>query len=212
MSQYKPKDIVLLENIRFYPQEKKNKQNFAKRLSLLADIFVNDAFGVCHRAHASVIGITEFLPSVAGLLLEKEIRVISQAVDCPKKPLVVIIGGAKLEDKIRMIGRLIDKADYCLIGGKAGSAFLKVKKGRIDNFSISKETRSLIKKLFWRALASRTALVLPADVIKDNNRVLDIGFQTRKKFSQIIKRAKTIIRVGPMGFYYFNSICNQRES
>ncbi len=201
LNKYKSGDIVLLENIRFYPGEEKNDKKLAKRLALLADVFVNDAFGVCHRKHASIVGIPLFLPSVAGLLLNKEIKVISQVVNNPQKPMVAIIGGAKIEDKLAVVGRLIDKADYCLIGGKIANVLLKVKKSEFDHIKVDQKTNDLAQQTFWRAAESQTALILPEDAIVFKDKVGDIGPKTRKKFAQIISQAKTIIWVGPVGIF-----------
>lgn len=218
-----PGEVVLLENLRFYPGEENNDLKFTKELALLADIFINDAFGVCHRHHASVVSLPKYLPAVAGLLLEKEVSFISQAVIEPKKPVVAIIGGAKMEDKLPMIGRLIDKADYCLIGGKIGCGFLKVKGERMGRFFIDEAAEKEIKDLFFRAAASNTALILPIDAVRADQQTLDIGPKSRKKFGAIIKRAKTIIWVGPLGFYekkefsqgteaIYKAICRNKKS
>jgi phosphoglycerate kinase len=208
LREFKPGDVVLLENIRFYPGEKKNTVKLARQLAQLADVFVNDAFGVSHREHASIVGVPRFLPSAAGLLLEKEIKFINQAIENPQKPLVAVVGGAKLEDKLPMIAKLVNKADFCLIGGKIANAFLKVKEvcagGRGERggrMFLNGEAENLIKELFVKASQSNTALVLPLDLVKASGQPLDIGRKTRKLFSQIIKKAQTIIWVGPMGLY-----------
>jgi 3-phosphoglycerate kinase len=201
LNKYQHGDIVLLENVRFYPGEEQNDKGLAKKLSLLADVFINDAFGVCHRQHASVVGIPQFLPSAAGLLLEKEIRVISQAIDRPRRPLVAIIGGAKIEDKLAIVKRLIDKADYCLVGGKIANALLKVKKSEFDCFKVDQKINELAQQVFWQAAESKTALVLPLDAVVREETVGDIGPKTREKFKKIISQAKTIIWVGTMGIY-----------
>ncbi|HUV46913.1 MAG TPA: phosphoglycerate kinase [Candidatus Bathyarchaeia archaeon] len=201
LAKYGPGEIVLLENVRFYPGEEDNDQQLAKKLSLLADVFINDAFGVSHRKHASIVGIPQFLPSVAGLLLAKEVDFIGRVISEPEKPMLAIIGGAKLEDKLPIIGKLIDRVDYCLVGGKIAMAFLKVKGEKVGRVFVDEETEKLIKELFFQAAVSNTALMLPVDVVRGDGQGLDIGPKTRKMFSGIIKKAKTIIWVGPMGFY-----------
>ena len=208
LKEFEPGDVVLLENIRFYPGEKKNSVKLARQLASLADVFVNDAFGVSHREHTSIVGVPRFLPSAAGLLLEKEVKLISKVMENPQKPLVAIVGGAKMEDKLPMIAKLVNKADFCLIGGKIANAFLKVKEicagglgERVGRMFLSEETENLVKELFVKAAQSNTALVLPLDSVKASGQPLDIGRKTRKLFAQIIKKAQTIIWVGPIGLY-----------
>ena len=219
LEKYGPGDIVLLENIRFYPQEEGNEPSFAKKLASLAEVFVNDAFGVCHRTHASVVGVAEFLPSVAGLLLEKEVDVIRKAIEKPKKPLVAIIGGAKAEDKITLVGRLLEKADYCLVGGGIANTFLKAWGYKVGRSLVNHKMVELAKHLFWKASRSNTAMLLPTDVVlgdlqsgKVNGVVpadkiplkwqsLDIGPKTQAEFGHVIAKAKTIIWNGPMGVF-----------
>lgn len=208
LKEFEPGDVVLLENVRFFKGERQNSLKFARQIASLADVFVNDAFGACHRRQASVVGIPQFLPSVAGLLLEKEIKFISQVIENPPKPLVAIVGGAKMEDKLPMIGKLVNKADFCLIGGKIANAFLKVKElcggglgERVGRLYLSAKEEKLVKDLFVQAAQSNTALVLPLDLVRVSGQPLDIGRRTIKLFSQIIRKAKTIIWVGPMGLY-----------
>ena len=169
----KEAEVVLLENLRFYKEEEKNDQNFAKNLAKLADVFVNDAFSVCHRSHASVVGITKYLPSGAGFLLEKEIKVLSQIIKNPKRPLVVIIGGKKVEDKAKVVEKFSKIADFVLTGDLVAK---EIKKGKIKVKSLSK-------------------ILFPLDS-KDN---FDIGQKTIKIFQKIIQKAKTIFWAGPLG-------------
>lgn len=219
LDQYQMGDIVLLENIRFYPQEEANEQKFAKSLANIADVFVNDAFGVSHRTHASIVGVTEFLPGVAGLLLEKEVDIINQALEEPKRPLVAIIGGAKAEDKIPLVGRLLEKADYCLVGGGVANTFLRAWGYKVGKSLIDHEMVELARHLFWKASRSNTAMLLPTDVVLGDlatNKVngvvsadqipakwqaLDIGPKTKAEFASVIAKAKTIIWNGPMGVF-----------
>jgi len=159
-----------LDNLRLDKREKENSDEFAKELADLADIYINDAFGVCHRKHASVSAITKYLPSGAGLLLEKELKILNKVLESPKIPLVAIIGGTKLESKAKVIDNFLKIADYVLIGGKIGEA-------------------SELKKLKY------SKLILPEDYVDD----FDIGPKTIKRFEEIIKTAGTVVWAGPMG-------------
>jgi len=212
-------EIVLLENIRFYPGEENNDKDFSQKLASLADVFVNDAFGVCHREHASTAGITNFLPSAAGLLLEKEIKIISQAIEKPKRPLVVLVGGAKTETKIGMIGRLLKKADYFLIGGALANTFLKAQGYKMGKSIVDNKVVMECRKILFQAKKNKTTIVLPKDVVVGNFKTgkivgevtvdkissglqaLDIGTKTQAEFGNLIAKAKTIIWNGPMGAF-----------
>lgn len=206
--------IFLLENIRFYKQEKKNDKKFAEDLSKLADIYVNDAFGTAHRAHASTEAITHYLPSYAGLLLEKEIKELSKALR-PKRPLVVIIGGKKVSDKIGVIKNFLTKAKYVLIGGAMCFTFLKAQGYDVGKSLVEKDSLTLAKFLLKKG---KNKIVLPVDVITaskidskakasihtiadmpKNELGLDIGPATTKLFSSMLKDAKTIVWNGSMG-------------
>jgi phosphoglycerate kinase len=205
------REIILLENLRFYKEEKNNDKEFAKELASLADIYINDAFSVSHRAHASVSAITKFLPSYAGLLLEKEIKILSDAIHNPKKPATIIIGGAKAETKLPVIKFLIDKFDHILTGGVVANVILKAKgidtgKSLLGNIDINEAKKIDLenKKLY-----------MPFDVIVCNSKIkraelssvgkigddkiLDIGPDTEELFSKIIADSKMIIWNGPMG-------------
>jgi 3-phosphoglycerate kinase len=219
LQKYNNGGVVLLENIRFYKEEEENDRSFSKKLASLADVFCNDAFGVSHRAHASTVGVTEFLPSVAGLLLEKEAKVILNALNKPKRPLVAIIGGAKAEDKITLVGKLLEKADYCLVGGGTANTFLSAWGYKVGKSKVYHEMVELAKKLFWKASRRNTAMLLPTDVVlgklKENKangvtdvdkippawQALDIGPKTQAEFGSVIAKAKTIIWNGPMGVF-----------
>lgn len=160
-------EFTLLENLRFNKGEKENDDNFAKELAQLGDIYINDAFGVCHRKHASVVGVPKYLPSGAGFLLEKEIEVLSKVLKNPERPLVVIIGGNKIESKAKVIEQFLEKADYVLIGGR-----------------IAEQIKDKSNKLY-----------IPVD----SKNGFDIGPKTIKIFSEIIKKARTILWAGPLG-------------
>ncbi len=211
--------VVLLENIRFYPGEETNDDNFSRRLAGLAQVFVNDAFGVDHRAHASTVGVTAYLPAVAGFLLAKEIEMIGKTMDKPRRPLVAIIGGAKAETKITLIDRLLEKADTLIIGGGVANTFLKAWGYEVGKSLVNYEMVELAKKLYWKAARSKTRMLLPSDVvvgdlaknkfvgiaassrIPKDMQALDIGPQSQAEFGIEIARAKTIIWNGPMGVY-----------
>lgn len=216
----KPADeIILLENIRFCIEEKENDVNFARYLSSMADIFVNDAFGASHRIHASIVGISQFLPTVAGLLMDKEIRILSNAINFPKKPLVVIIGGAKTPEKISVIEVLLNKADTILLGGAIANTFLAAWGFGMGESLVDYEMVEMARYVFWKAAKKHSALILPEDLVicdknlktkskiteynqvPDDVTIFDIGPKTSKTFAQIIRHAKTIIWNGPMGLY-----------
>jgi len=165
--------LTLLENVRFDPGDETNDERFSKKLAGYGEIFVNDAFGVSHRAHASTVGVTRFLPAVAGLLLEKEVDVITGCMEKPQRPLVVIIGGAKLETKVGAVEKLLAVADKMLVGGAVANE-IKIKDEK---------------------------MLLPLDGPKEAGVMRDIGARTIKEFGRIISRAKTIIWNGPMGMF-----------
>ena len=215
ISKLRPKEIMLLENIRFYSEEESNDEAFSKKLASLADIFVNDAFGVSHRSHSSVSGITEWIPSVAGLLLEKEYISLSQIFKTHAHPVAVILGGAKVSDKINIVNRLIGVVDKIFIGGGMCATFLKVNELEVG--------KSFVEENFFciaRKLISSTKLFIPIDVVvadnfedKSHNRIcsvndinpneiiMDIGPRTRSLYIKGIEASKTIFWNGPMGVY-----------
>ncbi len=164
----KPADVVLLENLRFHTEEEKNDPAFAKELASLGDIFVNDAFGTAHRAHASTEGVTHYLPSVAGLLLEKEMQYLGNNVDNPKRPFVAILGGAKVKDKIKVIDNLLNKVDALLIGGGMAYTFLKAKGKTIGTSKLDKDGFDTAKAALEKAAKKNIPILLPVDnVIAD---------------------------------------------
>jgi phosphoglycerate kinase len=219
LTKIKPGSIILLENIRYYPGEETNDQSFSKRLASLAQVYVNDAFGVDHRAHASTVGVAGYLPAVAGFLLEKEIDTIDRVFGKPKRPLVAIVGGAKAETKITLIDRLLEAADTLIIGGGVANTFLKAWGYDVGKSLVDYEMVELAKRLFWKAARSKTRMLLPSDVvvgnlaknnlvgivdsarIPDDLQALDIGPKSQAEFGAEIARAKTIIWNGPMGVY-----------
>ncbi|MFH1380964.1 MAG: phosphoglycerate kinase [Candidatus Omnitrophota bacterium] len=212
-------DVILLENLRFHKEETKNDAEFAKKLSSLGDIFVNDAFGTCHRAHASTEGVTKFLPSVMGFLVEKEVNYFNKLLNDPEGPFVLILGGAKVTDKIAVIENMLEKIDYLLIGGAMAYTFLKSRLKGIGNSRIEEDKISVAEDIFNKAREKNVSIVLPEDhviakTITQNARTrvvrehipdgwlgLDIGPLTIKKFEKILKDAKTILWNGPLGFF-----------
>ncbi|RNC79591.1 MAG: phosphoglycerate kinase [Balneola sp.] len=214
-------EIVVLENVRFHKEETDNETGFAKALASHADVFVNDAFGSSHRAHASVAGVTEFLqPSASGYLLEKEIRYLSDSVNDPNRPFVAILGGAKVSDKIPVIENLINKVDTIIIGGGMAYTFLVANGKSVGNSLLQEEMVSTAKKLMEDAKKAGVNLMLPFDFviaddfsneanqevvdednIKDDWEALDIGPQSAIAFGNAIKAAKTVVWNGPMGVF-----------
>jgi len=212
-------DIVLLENLRFYKQETKNDREFSEKLASLAEVYVDDAFGTAHRAHASTYGVAEFLPAVSGLLLEKELTFLGKLIDNPEKPFVALLGGAKVSDKVEVIKNLMNLADSILIGGGMAFTFLKVQGNQIGK-SLVDEKEDLVREILEMAKAKKVALVLPSDVvvteeikegaphkvvsvheIPENMMGVDIGPKTVEEFRNHIVGAKTIFWNGPMGVF-----------
>jgi 3-phosphoglycerate kinase len=211
--------IVLLENLRYHAEEEANDPAFSQRLAALGDIFVNDAFGSAHRAHASTAGVTKFLKSAAGFLLEKEIKYLGSAVENPKKPFAVILGGAKVSDKIGVIDNLLPKCDRILIGGGMAYTFLKAQGKPIGNSKLEKDKLDLAKALLDKAAALKKEIVLPVDHlvvdtvdakakteivgenIPDGKIAVDIGPKTITLFKDKLADAKTIVWNGPLGIF-----------
>jgi len=213
VDEMKAGEIVLLENLRFHKEEEENDDNFAKELASLGDIYVNDAFSVSHRAHASVHAITRHLPSYAGLLLEKEIGILTDAINNPKRPATIIIGGAKAETKLPVIKYLMDKFDHILVGGVVANVILKAKGIDIGKSLLGDMDPEEAKKIDLE----NTKLHIPIDAIigkPENERgsistlasigdemILDIGPDTQDAYSKIISESKMIIWNGPMGLF-----------
>jgi len=219
ISAIKNSDLVLLENIRFHKGEEENDREFAKHLASMADYFVNDAFGTAHRIHASIVGISEFLPAFAGLLMAKEVKMISSATEKPKRPFLLIIGGAKTPEKISVIERLVDIADTIALGGAIANTFLAAWGFGMGRSLVDYEMVEMARVVFWKTTKKHSALILPLDVvISDRERkmrsqvveynkvphhvaIYDIGPKTQKYYGELIKEAQTIIWNGPMGLY-----------
>ncbi|MDN5332033.1 MAG: hypothetical protein PWP45_1258 [Tepidanaerobacteraceae bacterium] len=213
-------DVMLLENVRFYAEEEANDRGFAEKLARLADIYINDAFGTAHRAHASTAGVAEFLPAGAGFLMKKEIEIMGKALEDPARPFVAILGGAKVSDKIGVIKNLLSKVDYLLIGGGMAFTFLKSMGYNIGRSLLEEDKVGLAKNLLKEAEEKGVKVLLPDDVvvapevkegveyrtvsvneIPDDMIGVDIGEATRDKFAKVIKEAKTVVWNGPMGVF-----------
>ncbi|MDD5745890.1 MAG: phosphoglycerate kinase [Candidatus Omnitrophica bacterium] len=214
-----PEQVILLENLRFHNEEEANDPEFAGKLASLGDIFVNDAFGTAHRAHASTEGVTHYLPSVAGFLLEKEIEYLGKVVESPEQPLVTILGGAKVSDKIKMIDNMMDKVNCFLIGGGMAYTFLKAQGKAVGKSKVEEDKLDLARSILRKAAEKKIDVVLPVDnriadkfdaaaavkdvgdQIPDGWMGLDIGPKTIELFEKKLKTAKTIVWNGPVGVF-----------
>jgi len=213
-------DVLVLENIRFHPEEKQNDASFAQALASLADLYVNDAFGTSHRAHASIVGVTRYLPSAAGLLLEKEIETLSGITENPAHPFAALLGGAKVSDKVDMIENVMGKVDYILIGGGMAATFLKAKSYEVGLSLIETDKLGVAAELIEKASKNNVCLLLPVDVvvadeisqtaegkivaiedIASDKRIVDIGPRTAMTFKETLQKCKTVFWNGPMGIY-----------
>ena len=220
-------NLALLENTRYVKGETKNDSEFAKELSSLADLFVNDAFGTSHRAHASNVGVANNLESAVGFLIQKEIEIMGKALENPEKPFVSILGGAKVSDKIGVIENLISKVDYILIGGGMAYTFLKAQGKEIGKSLLEEDKMDLSLELIKKAEANNVKILLPKDVviadeikedaeteivdidnIPTDKEALDIGPKTAKEYADIIKKAKTVVWNGPMGVFEVKVFAN----
>jgi len=220
INQLAPDQVLLLENVRFNPGEKANEAAFAKQLAALADFYVNDAFGTAHRAHASTVGVADFLPAAAGMLVEKELRLMGEALRNPKRPFTAILGGAKVSDKIGVIDNLLEKVDALIIGGGMANTFLEAQGYDLKASLVEKEKLALAKEALALAEEKGVKLLLPQDLlvasevqadseyrtvsldlVPDNWKAVDIGEKTAKMFVDQIVASKTIIWNGPMGVF-----------
>jgi phosphoglycerate kinase len=219
VAELKPGEVALLENTRFYPEEEKNDMNFARRLALLGKVYVNDAFGSAHRAHASTEGVAHFLPGVAGFLMEKEIEFLDKAANNPDHPYIVILGGAKISDKIGVITNLLKKSERLLIGGGMANTFLKAKGVAVGDSLVEESSLETARQIMADAGGK---LLLPEDVVIADKfdaaaqsktvavnavpagwRILDVGPATVKRYSDALKGSKLVVWNGPMGVFEF---------
>ncbi|MBD1858704.1 MULTISPECIES: phosphoglycerate kinase [Leptolyngbya] len=227
-----PGDVVLLENVRFYKEEEKNDPAFAEKLASVADLYVNDAFGTAHRAHASTEGVTKYLkPSVAGLLIEKELEYLQSAIENPKRPLAAIVGGSKVSSKIGVIETLLDKVDKLLIGGGMVFTFYKARGLAVGKSLVEEDKLELAKALEAKAKEKGVDLLLPTDVVVADNFApdantqtvsvdnipdgwmgLDIGPDSVKTFQAALEQCKSVIWNGPMGVFEMDKFAKGTEA
>lgn len=217
-----PGDVVLLDNVRKFEEEEANEDNFARELASLAEVYVNDAFGTAHRAHASTEGVAKYIPAVCGFLIEKELKALGDAIDNPKRPLVAIIGGAKVSSKIAVLLNLLNKVDTILIGGGMTYTFVKAMGGNVGNSILEEDKIEVALDILKIAKEKNVKIILPIDtvagkefnentesIIVDTNNIpdgfegLDIGPKTIEMFKEEIKNAGTIIWNGPVGVFEF---------
>ncbi|NES94366.1 MAG: phosphoglycerate kinase [Desertifilum sp. SIO1I2] len=232
VSELKDGDVMLLENVRFYAEEEANDSEFAKKLASVADLYVNDAFGTAHRAHASTEGVTHYLsPSVAGFLIEKELKYLQAAIENPQRPLAAIIGGSKVSSKIGVIETLLDKCDKLLLGGGMIFTFYKARGLNVGKSLVEEDKLELAKSLEAKAKEKGVALLLPTDVVVADNFAadansqtvsvenipdgwmgLDIGPDSVKMFQQELSDCKSVIWNGPMGVFEFDKFAVGTEA
>ncbi|ASN04767.1 phosphoglycerate kinase [Virgibacillus necropolis] len=224
-------DILLIENVRFEPGEEKNDEKLAQSFADMADLYVNDAFGAAHRAHASTTGVAEKLPAAAGLLMEKELDVLGKALENPERPFTAIIGGAKVKDKIGVIDHLLDKVDNLLIGGGLAYTFIKAQGHEIGQSLLEEDKIDVAKQFMEKAKEKGVNFIIPEDAIvadefaEDANtkivaideipkdwEALDIGPKTRETFSEIVADSKLVIWNGPMGVFEFNAFAGGTQA
>ena len=224
-------EVLLLENTRFDPREEKNDPEFAKELASLADVYVSDSLGAVHRAHASTAGVADYLPAYCGFLVEKELSALGGAIEDPQRPLVAVLGGAKISDKLAVIENLLEKADTLIIGGGMAFTFLKAKGYETGDSLLDTEKVEYCRDMLAKAEAKGVKLLLPVDVViadafaaDANTRVvaadsipagwqgLDIGPETQKLFGDAVRAAGTVIWNGPMGVFEFPAFAKGTES
>lgn len=222
VSQMKSGDVLLLENLRFHPEEEKNDPEFARSLARLADVFVNDAFSAAHRTHASTVGVAAYLPAVAGFLMEKELELLGKAMAHPARPFAMLIGGAKVSDKIGLLEKILEKIDSLIIGGGMANTFLKAQGYNVGTSQVEDDRLEFTRGLIEKAARRGVHLLLPTDgvVAKEFSTdsthktvsltdvphdwmILDIGPKSVKRFGDELKGCKTIIWNGPMGVFEF---------
>jgi len=224
-------DVLLLENLRFQPEEEKNDPAFARALARLAEVYVNDAFGAAHRSHASITGITEYLPAVAGLLMEREITTMGSILENPAHPFVALLGGAKVSDKVGMLENIMGKVDCLLIGGGMAAVFLKAKSYETGQSLVETGSLGTALDLMEQADAHHVRLLLPVDVVVSDEtsgeatveivriekippymKIFDIGPETIFNFREELKKSQTVFWNGPMGLYEIPQFAQSTKS
>ncbi len=215
VAQLQPGEVLLLENVRFHPGEEANDPAFAEALARLGDIYVNDAFGAAHRAHASTVGVTRFLPAYAGFLMEKEIYYLTKVLEAPERPYVAIIGGAKVSDKLPVLRNLLPRVDRLLVGGGMANTFLKAQNHQVGSSLYEEEQVPAARELLTTgkvfvpvdgviadrlAADAQTQIIVFGDV-PEGWRILDIGPETVRRFQEALKPARTVLWNGPMGVF-----------
>ncbi len=223
-------EVLLLENLRFHPEEEKNDEAFARALASLADVFVNDAFGAAHRAHASTEGVTHFLPAVAGLLMEKELEYLERVAADPQRPLGAIIGGAKISDKIGVLRNLLPKTDVLIVGGGMANTFLKAQGHPVGESLVEDERLETAKALWAEAEQRQVQLLLPVDVViadafaanahskmvgvdevPEGWRIMDVGSRSVVRYREALQPCKTVVWNGPLGVAEFPQFARGSE-
>lgn len=223
-------DLILLQNVRYRKEEEENDRNFAEDLASLADVFVQEAFGTAHRAHASTAGVAAFLPAVSGYLIEKEVKYLGQVMENPKHPFVAVLGGAKVKDKIPVIRKLIDKVDTVLIGGGMTFTFYKAMGLSVGTSIVDEESIEIADRIIKRATEKGIKLLLPVDIVcasefsneaawkvypydkmPDGMMGLDIGPETASRYRDVLLKAATVIWNGPMGVFEFDTFARGTE-
>ena len=219
IGQAQPGDVILLENVRFHAGEKKNDPEFAKQLAAVAELYVNDAFGAAHRAHASVVGVAEYLPAVAGFLMEKELQALGGVLEAPEHPFIAILGGAKISGKIEVIDNLLPQVERLLIGGGMANTFFKAQGYPVGDSLVEDDVLDIAKQALEKAGdklmlpvdvviadafdAEANSKVVPVDQVPEGWRILDVGPETLQRFSEALSQARTVIWNGPMGVFEF---------
>lgn len=215
-------EVALLENLRYHAEEEKNDPGFAKKLASYGEVYVNDAFGTAHRAHASTEGVAHFLPAVSGFLIEKELKFLGQAVENPERPFVAVLGGAKVSDKLGVINNLLDKVDTLIIGGGMAYTFVKARGGQIGKSLLEEDKLDYAREMLKKAAEKGVKLLLPEDTLAADSfsndarsqavpsgeipegwQGLDIGPKAQQEFSEAVRKAKTVVWNGPMGVFEF---------
>ncbi|MDD3572338.1 MAG: phosphoglycerate kinase [Eubacteriales bacterium] len=227
VAELKDGGVVLLENLRYHAEEEKNNADFARKLASYGDVYVNDAFGTAHRAHASTEGVAHYLPAVSGFLIEKELQFLGQAVENPERPFVAVLGGAKVSDKLGVIKNLLDKVDTLIIGGGMAYTFVKAQGGEIGKSLLEEDKLDYAREMLEKARAKGVKLLLPEDTLAADSfsndassKVvlsgeipegwlgLDIGPKAQKAFSDAIKSARTVVWNGPMGVFELSNFAS----